>query len=289
MSQPTLFVSGASGQLGRQVVERLLDGGHRVVAGTRTPEKLADLAARGAVVRRVDFNDDASLAAAFVGVDRTLIVSTDDFAVRGAHQVRAVDAAKAAGVRHLAYTSVVSPTSPRLIVAADHLGTERAIAERFASHTILRNNLYADLLIGALGPAVASGQLVTARGEGRIAYVRREDCAAAAAAALADGFEGARVLDITGPAAVSGDELAAIAAEISGRPVVHLSVPADAWVAGAVAGGLPAPIAHVLASFDAAAAAGDLASASGAVAALTGSSPASVAAFLAEHRAAWAG
>jgi NAD(P)H dehydrogenase (quinone) len=275
----TLLVSGASGQLGRRVVELLLDAGdHTVIAATRDPSKVADLAARGAIVRALDF--DAPDPAAFAGVDRALIISVDDLQGRLARHLAAI--AAAADVDHLVYTSIVQPTSPRLTVGPDHAGTEAALHARSGGFTILRNNLYAELLLGAVSAAIGSGQLVTARGEGRIAYVSREDCARAAAAALRDGFTGRRKLDITGPRAISGDELAAAASALSGRPVAHVSVPVDAFTAGLVAhAGLPQPIAELLAAFELAAAAGDLAGVSDAARELTGRGPIDPVAFLA--------
>jgi NAD(P)H dehydrogenase (quinone) len=286
-----LLVTGASGHLGRRVVELLLERGvPGVIAASRTPEKLADLAARGAELRALDFDDPASLDAAFAGVTRALIVSSDALDRPGRRREqheRAVAAAARAGVRHVAYTSFSRPAPDGIVaIGADHFATEVAIRSAFSSYTLLRNNLYTDLLLGALPHAVATGQLITARADGAVAYVTREDCAAAAAGALADGVDAARTLEISGPAALTGDELAAIASRLTGRPVIHVPVPVPAYADGLVAAGLPRPFAEVLASFEASAAAGELAEVSGAVAALAGRAPASVEAFLTANRAA---
>lgn len=279
-STPVL-VSGASGQLGRRVVELLLDQGQAVIAASRHPERLAELGARGATLRRIDFDDPRSVADAVVGVERAIFISTDAVGARAEAQRAAVQAAAEAGLAHLVYTSVVSVAAPEMPVGPDHLVTEAAIRAAFPSHTILRNSLYAELLVGAAAGAAASGQLVTARGAGQVAWVSREDCARAAAAALVDGFSGARVLDITGPEAISDASLAALIAQLSGRPVQHVAVPAEALVEGLVQqAGLPRPLAELLAAFDGAAERGLLASASPHLGALTGQAGAPVAAVL---------
>ncbi|MEO5728244.1 MAG: NAD(P)H-binding protein, partial [Byssovorax sp.] len=143
----TLLVTGASGQLGRRVVELLLEAkAGTVVAATRDPAKLADLAARGVLVRKADFDDEGSLAEAFAGVDRLLLISTDSL-VRPGHRLAqhqaAVRAAVSAGVGHIVYTSFTNPgvESP-ITVAPDHRLTEEAIAATKLGFTILRNNLY---------------------------------------------------------------------------------------------------------------------------------------------------
>jgi NAD(P)H dehydrogenase (quinone) len=290
---PTLLVTGASGHLGRRVLELLLAQGTRsIVATTRTPESLADFAAKGVEVRRADFDEEAGLAAAFAGVTRALLVSTDALDRPGrrlAQQRAAVRALEVAGVEHVVYTSLVGPVGSSIAIAPDHAGTEAAIIESRMGSTILRNNLYAELLLGSLPPALASGRLVDARGRGKVAWVTREDCARAAAAALLDGTAGRRILDVTGPAALDGDELAAIASEVFGRSIEHLSIPLDALVDGMVAHGMPRPIAEVYATFDVAIAKGELAGPSDGVQRLTGRAPQSIRELLLANRAALAG
>lgn len=284
-----VFVSGASGQLGRQVVSLLLDAGQPVIAGTRSPEKIADLVARGAEARAVDFTDADSLAQAFAGVERALIISLDAVGSRLAPQKAAIQAAKAAGVKHLVYTSVISADDPAMALADEHFPTEEAIRAAFDSYTILRNSLYAELVIGAAGPALATGQLVTAREGGAIAWVSREDCARAAAAALTDGFQGGRILNITGPEALTGDEMAALIAELGDGEVAHLSIPPAALVDGLVTqAGLPRFLAEVFVGFDVSAAKGLLGQASGDLEALTGAPGAALREVLTASKGAWA-
>jgi NAD(P)H dehydrogenase (quinone) len=289
----TLLVTGAAGHLGRRVVELLLErrehgSPDRIVVTTRSPDKVADLAARGVVVRRADFDDAGSLLDAFAGVDRLLLISTDALD-RPGHRLdqhrSAVSAAARAQVGHVVYTSLLNPEpgSP-VLIAPDHHGTEQALVASGLAYTSLRNNLYIDLQLGALPRAIATGQLIAAAGDGATSYVTREDCARAAAAALASTSTGRSTLDITGPAAITQTELARIASQVSGRPVTYVPVPPDALRAGMIGAGLPAPVADLLVSFDVATARGALATVSSAVAELTGGAPTSVAAFLAAHR-----
>src|SRR6202167_4265284 len=211
-SERTLFVTGASGHLGRRVVELLLEmETGKIVAGTRKPEKLADLAARGVVVRHADFEDPQGLAAALAGVDGVLIVSTDAIDRPGrrlAQHRAAVAAAVSAGVKHAAYTSMPNPETSPVVFAPDHLGTEQALKASGLSYTILRMCWYTDFLIPTLAPAVASGNLIAATGQGGAPYVTREDCAQAAAAALASSETSSKTWNITGPELVTYTDLA---------------------------------------------------------------------------------
>ena len=285
----TLLVTGASGHLGQRVIELLLEAnaGH-VIAATRTPEKLAHLVARDVEVRRADFDDPITLAVAFEGVERLLLISTDaiDGTDRRSVQHRnAVGAAANAGVKHVVYTSLTNPEpgSP-IAIAPDHYATEQALAASTLDWTVLRNNVYTDYQLPTLARAVATGQLVSAAGDGGVGYVTREDCARAAAAALAGRNAGRTTLDITGPAIITQADLARIASAITGRPVAYVPVSHDMIVAGMVAAGLPQPVAEMYASFDIGIAQGTLAVASSAVADLTGKPPQSVHDYLAANR-----
>ena len=279
----TLLVTGASGRLGRRVVELLVDSrADRLVATTRYPDRLGDLAKRGVIVRRADFDDPRSLAAAFAGADRLLLVSTDaiDAPGRRIEQHRAaIDAARAVGAGHVIYTSFAEP-DPRFMVAADHWATERALAASGLGWTALRHNLYTEYLAQVLPEAIASGRLVAAAGEGGAAFVTREDCARAAAAALSSTDTGDRVLEIAGPAIVTVRDVARLASEVAGRPVSYVPVEPAALKAGLVAAGLRGHVADVLVSMHVAMAQGKFRAATSAVADLTGRVPMSVAVFL---------
>jgi NAD(P)H dehydrogenase (quinone) len=289
-SERTLFVTGASGHLGRRVVELLLEkGAGKIVAGTRKPEKLADLAARGVDVRHVDFDDAKGLEAALAGVDRVLIISTDAIDRPGrrlAQHQAAVAAAARAGVKHAVYTSMPNPETSPVVFAPDHLGTEEALKASGLSWTITRMCWYTDFLIPTLAPAVASGKLIAATGQGGAPYVTREDCAQAAAAALASNETSNKTWNITGPAVVTYAELAKLASELTSRSVTFVPVEAAERASQLVAVGTPEPIAKMLVSGQLAIAQGKMGTATTAVKELTGREPMSVREFLSAHKAA---
>ncbi len=293
-SQQTLLVTGGAGHLGRRVLEHLLAAKvGNLVTTTRTPEKLADLAARGVTVRRADFDDPSTLAAAFAGVDRLLLISTDATNYPGqriAQHQAAIAAAVAAGVKHLLYTSTAraEPGNPA-VVAPDHYATEQALAASPLDYTILRNNLYSEVLLMSLPQVVANGQLISASNGGKTAYVTRADCARAAATALAAHTPGRQTLEITGPQALSDAEIAQVASEVSGRPVQYIAVSAEDKRHGMIAAGLPPMMADIFLSFEAATAQGFQAQLSTAVTDLTGVAPQGVREFLAANRAALVG
>lgn len=285
-----MFVTGASGHLGRRVVELLLEkGAGKIVAGTRKPEKLADLAARGVVVRHADFEDQKGLEAAFSGVDRVLIVSTDAIDKPGrriAQHKAAVAAAVSAGVKHAIYTSMPNPETSPVIFAPDHLGTEQALKSSGIGYTILRNCWYMDFLTPGLAFAVSSGKLTSATGQGAAPYVTREDCAQAAAAALAASDTSNKTWNITGPDAVTYADLAKLASELTGRPVAFDPVTTEERSAQLIAAGTPEPIVKILISSQLAIAQGKMGTPTTAVKELTGREPMSIREFLTANKAA---
>ena len=289
-SQPTLLVTGASGKMGRQVVELLLEAqAGPVIAVTRTPEKLADFSEKGVIVRYGDFDDPASLPAAFEGADRLLLISTDVVGVPGKrlNQHRnAVKAAEEAGVQHVVYTSLVNPgPETPIAIAPDHHGTEEALAASTMGWTMLRNNIYADILIGTINQAIQfGGQLFSAAGDGKTGYVTREDCGRAAAAALASSYSSRRALDITGPEAITQTELAEIAASVIGQQITYVPLELEVLVQNMVGAGLPQPLAEAYASFDQGMAEGFCDVVSSTVEELTGRKPTPVAEFLVANR-----
>jgi NAD(P)H dehydrogenase (quinone) len=290
----TLLVTGASGQLGRRVVELLLEKGEKaIVAATRAPEKLADLAARGVDARKADFDDPASLATAFTGADRLLLISTDAVMVPG-HRINqhrnAVKAAEDAGVKHVIYTSLMNPgpDSP-VTLAPDHDATEKALEASTMGWTVLRENVYTEAALGVIKQAIQTGGLYSAAGDGKTAYITREDCAQCAAAVLASSFDGRRTLDITGPEALSRADLAAIASEISGKTIPYVPLTAEVLAQNLTAAGLPQPVVDLIVSFDVGIAKGQFEVVTNTVEELTGRKPVGVADFVAAQRAALAG
>jgi NAD(P)H dehydrogenase (quinone) len=260
----TYAITGASGGFGHLAA----------VLTTRDPAKVADLAARGADVRHADFGEPDTLAAAFAGVDRLLLVSTDAVGTRLPQQRDAIAAAQAAGVRHVIYTSIPEPTPDNPAgVVADHAGTEEALRSSGLTWTSLRNNLYAHMQVPGLQHAIGTGQLVTNGGGGGTAYVTREDCAAAAVAVLTqDGHENV-AYDVTGPDAITAQDLADLGRSLSGRDIEVIQVDDAAFAAGLEASGLPPFVAQLMASFGASTRGGYLSTVSKAVADLTGHDP----------------
>lgn len=283
-----LLVTGASGQLGRRVLELLLEANaDTIIATTRTPEKLSDFADQGVIVRYASFDEPDSLTQAFEGADRLLLISTDDLVEPGKRlnqHLNAVKAADETSISHVIYTSITEADDTPVSFAPDHAGTEEALAKTSRGWTILRNNLYMDLLIPTLSRAIQSGSLISSAADGKIAYVTREDCARVAAAALNSSFTGQRILDITGSQAFSQSEVAAIASSITGKPLNYIPVETEAIIKGMVDAGLPQPLAETYASIDTATAQGKFHVVSNAVEELTGQKPVALANFLTTHK-----
>jgi NAD(P)H dehydrogenase (quinone) len=273
----SLVITGAAGHLGRRTAELLLGriDPAALVLVSRRPGDLSDLAARGADVRAGDFDDPASLDAAFAGGERLLLISTDALGHRVAQHRNAIDAAVRAGVSHVAYTSIPNPAPGTSPVADDHRATEEALKASGLAWTLLRNALYSEYRIPEAQSALPAGAFHHNLGDGRTAYVSRDDCASAAAAVLAGGAEhDGQAYDITGPELVGADDLA----RIYGAEAV--AVDDRAFVAGAVAAGLPEPVAELLAGFGRAVREGHLDQRSNVVERLTGRPAVSVAAVV---------
>ena len=267
-------ISGAGGQLGRGAADLLLErvAPADLVLVTRDPGQLGAYAERGADVREGNYDDPDGLRAAYRGVDRLLLISGADVGRRVAQHSAAIAAAKEAGVSHVAYTGIVNPTEANTAAAApEHRGTEEALLASGLEWTMLRNGIYGDLTALGLVQAVASGQYVYNSGAGGTSYVARSDCAAAAAVVLSEDGHAGKAYDVTGPEALSGAQLAALASELSGTPVEAVPVDDETYVGILVEhGGLPEPVAQFIASFGRAGREGQLATVSNAVEELTG-------------------
>ncbi|MCF3640549.1 SDR family oxidoreductase [Rhizobium sp. TRM95111] len=289
----TLLVTGASGQLGRLVLDELLASGKvapsSVVAATRDVSKLAAYADKGVAVRTADFDDDASLEAAFAGAGKVLIISTDALGEPGkrlAQHKAAVAAAQRAGVKHILYTSMPQPDDSLVTFAGDHLGTEEAIKASGIPYTILRNAWYAENLFLALPHALETGTWYSSAGAGPNAHVRRADIAAAVAAALLDAGSESHTYTLTGPAKHTTDEIAAMASKITGKPLAVVHITDEQLAEGLKAAGLPAFLIPALVSFDANTRAGKFDLVTSDVETLSGRKPQDLASFLSENKAA---
>ena len=285
----TILVTGGGGKLARRVIELLLEqGAGPLITTTRQPERLSDLAARGVAVRQADFTQPADdLAPVFRGAHKMLLVSTNTLegvGKRFEQHERAIRAAAEAEVRHIVYTSITFPypASP-VPLARDHYDTENLLREAGVEYTFLRNNIYADSLLFSLPGAVRTGTLKAAAGDGRAAYVTREDCARAAAGALLRG-EPRCSYEISGPEALSFAELAEIASRLTGRPVVYEPVEAAAWEQELTAGGMDPVLAALWVGYDRAIGESLMDLVTGDVERLAGAAPQRVEDFLSRNR-----
>src|SRR5215218_7983507 len=283
----SIVITGASGHLGRLSAELVLDRvpASEVILTTRRPEALSDLAERGATVRPADFDRPETLAEAFAGGERLLLISTDDLGRRMAQHRTAIEAVREAGVRHVAYTSYLNPVEDNpAVITPSHRDTEKALRYSGLAWTALRNSFYAEYQVPAGAQVIATGRLVHNSGDGRIAYVSREDCAAAAAAILTTDHHEDKAYDIAGPEPLSQDDVAALLSEVSGRPVEAVAVDDEAFVQGLTAAGIPEPVGLELASYGRAIREGYLGEASSAFENLTGRPPRSLREVFEAHR-----
>lgn len=282
-----LMIAGASGQLGQGVAMDLADRcGDRLILGSRSPDRLGDIRGRVKDARHVDFDDLAGMKAAFAGVDRLLMISTNDLAPgrRLAQHKAAIAAAAAAGVGHVVYTSITRPEPGALIsIAPDHYETERAIVESGLSWTILRNNCYVDFAFMGLLQSLVQGALDSAAMGGAISYVSRSDCALAAARALDAADYGNCLYDISGSVALTANDVAVLAAEITGKPIPVREVTVEAFEENLKQSGMPPPLLDLIVSTERAAARGHLGTVTRDFEALTGQAPASAETFFKQH------
>ena len=224
-----LLITGASGQLGRAVADCLLEKAdpEDLILTTRSPERLREYAAQGVDVREADFGRPETLAAAFAGADRMLLISTDAIGQRVLQHRAAVEAAVEAGISFIVYTSF--PTSgSRDPLSEEHAATELMIQTSGLEWCVLKNFPYADIEVAAMREALERGELVTNTGSAATAFVARADCAAVAAAVLAGGGHNGRTYDVTGPALIDARERARIFSEVGGEAVAVCHVDDEA-------------------------------------------------------------
>jgi NAD(P)H dehydrogenase (quinone) len=287
----TYAVSGASGKVGRLAGEALLaqaDPAH-VVLTTRTPDALKDLAARGADVRFADFDDPASLPAAFAGVDRLLMISASNATGRRKDQHGgALRAATAAGVGHIVFTSmpnVDDPAHPVGLAAEEYREAEERVKAEARAWTILRMAPYAELhVLERLPELFGTGKVVTNAGEGRMPFISRADCAAAAVAVLTGDGHAGETLDVSGPEALTWGDVAALVTDGSGTTIELGALPADAYAQATRDSGAPPLLVDALVGMGIAVREGFFDVPTDVVEQLTGRRPRPLRDVLAEHR-----
>lgn len=245
----TYGVAGATGQLGRLALGELLGlvDAADIVAIGRDPAKLADFAAKGVDVRAADYDQPETLSAALAGIDRLLLISGSALGQRPRQHAAVIDAAKAAGVGYIAYTSILNaPTSP-IRLGAEHKATEESLAASGIPHDLLRNGWYNENYFMALPMQIEAGVITGAQGEGRISSAARADLAAGAAQVLVHG-KGGEIYDLAGDESWTMTEFAAEVSRQTGRPLRYENMGEAEFAASLVAGGLPEHYAAVFAN-----------------------------------------
>lgn len=269
----TILVTGATGQLGRHVIDSLISRGaepQSIIAGARDIAKAADLADRGVIVRALDYTDPATVAAALQGVDIVLLISSSEVGQRVAQHQAVIDAAAASGVSKFVYTSATKATTSDLVLAPEHKATEEAIAAAGLPAVILRNNWYTENYAADLARAVDTGVVAASVGDGRVASASRADYAdAAAAVLLTDGHIG-EIYELGGDVAWDYSELAEAIADVTGRPVAYQALSTEEYAAALTAAGLDAGTVGFVAALDAGIRDGALAESDGTLSRLLG-------------------
>lgn len=253
----TIAITGASGQLGRLVIERLRTKvpSTDIVALVRTPSKAADL---GVQVREADYTRPDTLDKALAGIDTLLMISGSEVGQRVAQHRNVIQAAKKAGVKRVVYTSLLHAERSTLSLAPEHIETEALLKASGLSITLLRNGWYTENYTASVGSAVANGALIGSAGQGRIASAARADYADAAVIALTTAGHEGKTYELAGDYAYTLAELAAEISRQTGKNIPYKDLPIADYTATLVAAGVPAPWPDVLPSFDAEAAKGAL-------------------------------
>jgi NAD(P)H dehydrogenase (quinone) len=268
-----LLITGATGHLGRLVVEQLLAAGvpaGGIIATGRATDKIKDLADRGVQVRAVDFGDPAAVRAAVAGADRVLLVSAMEPGGRVALHRTVIDAAREAGTGLLAYTSIVNADTTTIRLAADHQATEQLLRDSGVPYVLLRNSWYHENYTDRLPAYLAQGAIPGSAGQGRISAAARADYAAAAARVLTTDGHAGQAYELGGDEPFTLAQLAAEISAQSGKQVRYTDLPEAEYAEALTAHGAPELIAAMVAETDTAAAHGALHTASGDLTALTG-------------------
>ncbi len=269
-----IVVTGATGKLGRLVVENLLKTvpAAQITAAVRSPAKAADLAARGVVVKEADYTRPQTLDAALAGADKVLLISSSEVGQRAKQHQNVIAAAKKAGVKLLAYTSILKADSNKMALAGEHRATEEMIKASGVPWVMLRHGWYFENHTDNLAPALQYGAMMGCAAEGRFASASRADFAAGDAAVLASEGHAGKTYELAGDHPFTMAELAAEVARQAGKPVVFKNLPPAEYLKVLAGAGLPGPFAEILVDADVHAAKGALDDTSHALHALMGRS-----------------
>ncbi|MFV0109902.1 SDR family oxidoreductase [Enterobacter ludwigii] len=255
-----IAITGATGQLGQLVIEQLLNTvpANQIVAIVRNPAKAEALSQQGITVRQGDYADESTMTSALKGVEKLLLISSSEVGQRAIQHQNVINAAKAAGVKFIAYTSLLHADKSPLGLHVEHVATEKALAESGIPYALLRNGWYTENYLASAPPALEHGVFIGAAGEGKIASATRADYAAAAAKVISGDGHAGNVYELAGDHAWTLSELAAELSKQSGKNVAYQNM-SEADFAAALKGvGLPAGLAEMLADSDVGASKGGL-------------------------------
>ncbi|ATM07527.1 MULTISPECIES: SDR family oxidoreductase [Raoultella] len=255
-----IAITGATGQLGHLVLQNLLKttAASQIVAIVRNPAKAEALSQQGIVVRQADYTDEAALTAALQGVDKLLLISSSEVGQRTPQHRNVIHAAKAAGVKFIAYTSLLHADKSPLGLHVEHVETEKMLAESGIPYALLRNGWYTENYLASAPPALEHGVFIGAAGDGKIASATRADYAEAAARVIAQEGHAGKVYELAGDEAWTLSELAAALSKQSGKNVVYQNLSEADFAAALKSVGLPAGLADMLADSDIGASKGGL-------------------------------
>ncbi len=257
----SIVITGATGQLGRHVVEALLERNvpaETIIAAGRSIEKLADFADRGVQVRAMDYEDAASVAEALKGASKVLLISGSAVGQRVEQHRTVIEAAKAEGVELLAYTSIANAETTGMKLAAEHQATEGILKESGVPFVLLRNGWYLENYTEQLPGTLAQGALAGSAGNGKVSGATRADYAHAAAAVLVADNQAGKVYELGGDHAFTLEELAAEITAASGQTITYNNLPAAEYAGLLTSVGVPEAFAEILADSDLGIARGDL-------------------------------
>lgn len=255
-----IAITGATGQLGQHVIENLLKTvpASQIVAIVRNPAKAAALSQQGITVRRADYSDEAAFTTALQGIDKLLLISSSEVGQRTPQHRNVINAAQAAHVKFIAYTSLLHANTSPLGLADEHVATEKMLAESGIAYALLRNGWYSENYLASAPAALEHGVFIGAAGEGKIAAATRADYAAAAARVISEEGHAGKIYELAGDEGWTLSQLAAELAQQSGKKVVYQNL-SEADFAAALKGfGLPAGLAEMLADSDIGASKGGL-------------------------------
>jgi len=255
-----IAITGATGQLGQLVIKQLLNTvpANQIVAIVRNPAKAEALSQQGITVRQGDYADESTMTSALKGVEKLLLISSSEVGQRAIQHQNVINAAKAAGVKFIAYTSLLHADKSPLGLHVEHVATEKALAESGIPYALLRNGWYTENYLASAPPALEHGVFIGAAGEGKIASATRTDYAAAAAKVISGDGHAGNVYELAGDHAWTLSELAAELSKQSGKNVTYQNM-SEADFAAALKGvGLPAGLADMLADSDVGASKGGL-------------------------------